>query len=98
MCPFCQVPQNRPRRRPLQAQVSRGRHDLPVGVPAEAAAGQELLPQDHQVDQPGEGRVPADGQQGGLAALGPAQEQARHELRDDGQGIEVSCTINSNKL
>ena len=43
------------------------------------------------------GRVQAGGQQGRLPVVGDAQEQARHELRDDGQGTQVSklqcCTI-----
>ena len=35
------------------------------------------------------GRVQAGGQQGRLPVVGDAQEQARHELRDDGQGTQV---------
>ena len=35
------------------------------------------------------GRVQAGGQQGGLPVVGDAQEQAWHELRDDGQGTQV---------
>lgn len=67
-----------------QAQEPRGLHHLPVGVPAEAAAGPRVLPALYQVDEPREGRVQAGGLEGGVAAVGPAQEQARHELRDDG--------------
>ena len=35
------------------------------------------------------GCVQAGGQQGGLPVVGDAQEQAWHELRDDGQGTQV---------
>ena len=42
------------------------------------------------MDEPGEGSVQAGRLEGGLPAVGAPQEQARHELRDDGQGIEVS--------
>ena len=35
------------------------------------------------------GCVQAGGQQGRLPVVGDAQEQARHELRDDGQGTQV---------
>lgn len=55
-----------------------------MGVPAEAAAGPRVLPALHQVDEPREGRVQAGRLEGGVAALGPAQEQAGHELRDHG--------------
>lgn len=34
-------------------------HNLPVGVPAEVAAGQRVLPQVYQVDQQREGSVQA---------------------------------------
>ena len=51
--------------------------------------GPRVLSQVHQVEQPREGGVQAGRQQGGVPALGHAQEQARHELRDDGQGTEV---------
>ena len=57
--------------------------------------GSRVLPQVHQVEQQGEGGLQAGGQQGGVEAVGDAQEQARHELRDDGQGAQVGtkyCT------
>lgn len=60
-----------------------------MGVPAEAAPGSRVLSALHQVDEPGEGCLQAGGLQGGLPTMGNAQEQAGHELRDDGQGAEV---------
>ena len=42
--------------------------------------GQRLLPEVHQVGQQGEGHLQAGGQQGGVQAVGAAQEQTRHEL------------------
>ena len=39
--------------------------------------------------QQGEGHLQAGGQQGGVQAVGPPQEQAGHELRDDGPSPEV---------
>ena len=51
--------------------------------------GPRVLSQVHQVEQPREGGVQAGRQQGGVPALGHAQEQARHELWDHGQGTEV---------
>lgn len=47
------------------------------------------MPTVHQVDEPREGRLQAGGLQGGLAALGDAQKQARYELRDHGTRFEV---------
>lgn len=60
-----------------------------MGVPAEAAPRQGVLPQVHQVDEQGEGSIQAGGLEGGVPVVGHAQEQARHELRDDGTGPEV---------
>lgn len=60
-----------------------------MGVPAEAAAGQGVLPEVHQVDEQGEGSLQVGRLEGRLEAVGVAQEQAGHELRDDGQGAEV---------
>ena len=51
--------------------------------------GQRELSQVHQVGQQGEGHLQAGGQQGGVQAVGAPQEQARHELRDDGSSAEV---------
>lgn len=73
----------------MQAQVPGGHHHLPLGVPPQAAPGQGLLPQVHQVEQPREGRLQTGGQQGRLPAVGSAQEQAGHELRDDGAGAAL---------
>lgn len=60
-----------------------------MGVPVEAAAGPRILSSVHQVDEQGTRCVQAGGQQGGLAAVGPAQKQAGHELRDDGTCFAV---------
>jgi len=60
-----------------------------MGVPAQAAPGQRVLSQVHQVGQPREGHLQAGGQQGGVPAVGAAQEQARHELRDHGPRSQV---------
>ena len=54
-----------------------------------------MLPQVHQVGQPVGGNLQACGQQGSVSAVGHAQEQAGHELRDHGQGSQVN-TENSN--
>ena len=43
--------------------------------------------------QQGEGHLQAGGQQGGVQAVGPPQEQARHELRDDGTSPEVTFKL-----
>ncbi len=51
--------------------------------------GQGLLPEVHQMEQQGEGDLQAGGQQGGVPPLGPAQEQAGHELRDHGSRSQV---------
>lgn len=67
-----------------QAQEPRGLHHIPLGVPPQTPARQGVLPSLHQVDEPREGRVQTGGLEGGVAAVGAAQEQARHELRDDG--------------
>ena len=48
-----------------------------------------MLPQVHQVGQPVGGDLQACGQQGSVSAVGHAQEQAGHELRDHGQGSQV---------
>ena len=51
--------------------------------------GQRVLSQVHQVGQPREGHLQAGGQQGGVPAVGAAQEQARHELRDHGPRSQI---------
>ena len=51
--------------------------------------GQRVLSQVHQVGQPREGHLQAGGQQGCVPAVGAAQEQARHELRDHGPRSQV---------
>lgn len=72
-----------------EEEKSGGIHDVPLGVPAETPPGQGVLSQVHQVDQQGEGRLQAGRLEGGVQAVGYAQEQARHELRDHGKGPEV---------
>lgn len=67
-----------------EEEEPRGLHHLLVGVPAEAAAGPRVLPPLHQVDQPRQGRLQARRLQGRVQVVGNAQEQAGHELRDDG--------------
>ena len=52
-----------------------------------------MLSEVYQVEQPWEGRVQAGRQQGGVAAVGDAQEQARHELWDHGQGTQVMVML-----
>ena len=42
------------------------------------------------MDQQREGGIQAGRLEGGVTVVGTAQEQARHEIRDYGQGIEVS--------
>lgn len=60
-----------------------------MGIPAQAAPGPRVLPSVHQVDQPGEGRVQAGRLQSRLQAVGHAQEQTGHELRNDGPSTAV---------
>ena len=48
--------------------------------------------------QQGEGHLQAGGQQGGVQAVGPPQEQARHELRDDGTSPEVTLKLENSTL
>lgn len=55
-----------------------------MGVSAQAAAGPRVLPAVHQVDEPGQGRLQARRLEGRLQAVGHAQEQTGHELRNDG--------------
>jgi len=64
----------------VQEEVSGRNYYIFVGISSEAAAGQRLLPEVHQVEQQGEGHLQAGGQQGRVPAVGAAQEQARHEL------------------
>ena len=49
-----------------------------------------MLPEVHQVGQPVGGDLQAGGQQGRVPAVGHAQEQAGHELRDHGPSTEVT--------
>lgn len=72
-----------------QAQEPRGLHHLPLGVSPQAPPGPRVLPALHQVDEPREGRLQAGGLEGRLPAVGAAQEQAGHELRDDGPGAPL---------
>ena len=60
-----------------------------MGVPAGSVAGPGVLSVVHQVVGQTEGGVQAGGQQGSVEVVGRPQEQARHELRDHGQGPEV---------
>ena len=48
-----------------------------------------MLSQVHQMGEQRERNFQVGGQQGGLPAVGAAQEQARHELRDNGASAEV---------
>ena len=68
--------------------------DVSVGIPAEAAAGQGLLPALHQMDQPGEGRLQTGRFQSRFPLMGSAQEQTRHELRDHGPSSKVPYFFN----
>lgn len=72
-----------------QEKIARGLDDVSLGVSAKVATGPGVLSPVHKVDQPRARRVQARGQQGRVEALGSAQEQARHELRDDGTGVEI---------
>lgn len=60
-----------------------------MGVPAQTAAGPRVLPPLHQVDQPRQGRLQARRLQGRVQVVGHAQEQAGHELRDNGPGLAL---------
>ena len=74
---------------------------LPVGVPAQAAAGQGLLPALHQMDQPRERRLQIGRLESRFSIMGPPQEQARHELRDHGPSLKVgdrSCPFHERQL
>lgn len=62
---------------------------VPVGVFVEAAPRPGLLPALYQMDKPGEGSVQTRRLQGCLQVMGTAQKQARHELRDYGEGLKV---------
>ena len=70
----------------------RRQHHIPVGVPAAAVAGARHMPPLHQVDRPTAGHLQAGRLQGGVQAMGVPQEQAGHDLRDDGQGVEVGTS------
>ena len=56
-------------------------------------AGQRVLSEIHQMGKQREGDLQAGRQQGRVQALGPSQEQTRHELRDHGPSSEVCPTI-----
>ena len=74
-----------------QAEAA-SRHHVPVGIPAPAAAELRLLSELHPLGRPRARHLQADQLEGRLASLGYPQEQAGHELRDDGPSAEVSCT------
>lgn len=63
-----------------------------MGVFVEAAPRPGLLPALYQMDKPGEGSVQTRRLQGCLQVMGTAQKQARHELRDYGEGLKV-CRV-----
>ncbi len=50
------------------------------------------------MDEPWEGRLQARRLKGRVQAVGTAQEQAGHELRDHGQGIEVRTILHADTL
>lgn len=60
-----------------------------MGVPADTVAEQRLLPSVHQVDRPQEGNLQTARLEGRFATVGTTEEQARDELRDDGQSAQV---------
>ena len=60
-----------------------------MGVPAADAAEQGVLSSLHQVDGPREGHLQTDGLKGCVTSVGAAEEQARHELRNDGTSAQV---------
>ena len=82
-----QVRKNKPESHTQNAKPDVSKCSFTVTFPS--PPGSRVLPQVHQVEQQGEGSVQAGGQQGCVQAVGDAQEQARHELRDDGQGAQV---------
>lgn len=60
-----------------------------MGILAQTPPRQGVLPEIYQMDEQGKGSVQVGGFEGGVEAVGDAQEQARHELRDDGTRPEV---------
>lgn len=64
-----------------------------MGVFTETVAKLRLLPEVHQVVEPGKGRFQVGRLQGGVQALGRAQEQARYELRNDGTCSQVRTNV-----
>jgi len=81
--------QNRPRWHSHEEEIARGHDHLPLGVLAEVAARQGFLSPLHQMDESRERHLQAGRLQGRLEALGVAQKQARHELRNHGPCIKV---------
>ena len=69
------------------------RHHIPVGIPASAATELWLLPELHQMGWPRAWHLQTDQLKGCLASVGYPQEQARHELWDNGPCFEVSCIV-----
>merc|ERR1712203_294198 len=62
---------------------------LPLGVPPLPPPVSSQLSCLHQVGRQRQRGLQAGGQQGGLQAVGTAQEQAGHELRDHGESSEI---------
>ena len=66
---------------------------LPVGVPTTTATEPRVLSPTYQVDEPTTGHLQTHRLQVRVAALGPPQEQTRHELRNDGPRSPVSVCL-----
>lgn len=75
-------------RRDVEAQAT-PRHHIPVGVLASAAAELQLLSKLHPMGRPRARHLQTHQLKGCLASVGHPQEQAGHELRDDGPRSEV---------
>ena len=67
-------------------------------VPVATSSYGRILPSLHHVDQPGDGHIQAARFQGRVTTVGQAEEQAGHELRNDGQGAEVCSLFNERVL
>lgn len=66
------------------------RWHVPLGIFTSAAAELRILPELHPVGRPRARHLQTDQLEGRFTSVGHTQEQAGHELRDDGTCFEVA--------
>ena len=66
-----------------------------MGIPTTTSTESRVLSPTYQVDKPTPGHLQTHRLKIRVAALGPSQEQTRHELRNDGPSSPVSICLMS---